>query len=142
MRALFIVSSSSRARLDDEEYYDPKERQLENIWHSEDNFVFLVIGRRLFRITSSPERSQGRYEYFIFFFRFFKRGGEGGGGTTKAPKKLTSPVSKDQFVNFFRMALPYITMHKSAIFVIHIPGNVMKDKKSNVFKSVMQISLS
>ena len=52
----------------------------------------------------------------------------------------TTPAlsNKDQFVNFFRTALPYITMHKSSVFVIHIPGNVMRDKKSNVFKSVMQ----
>ncbi|CAL6351571.1 unnamed protein product [Bathycoccus prasinos] len=55
--------------------------------------------------------------------------------TTPTP---AASLSKDQFVNFFRMALPYITMHKSSVFVIHIPGNVMRDKKSNVFKSVMQ----
>ena len=52
----------------------------------------------------------------------------------------TTPAlsNKDQFVNFFRTALPYITVHKSSVFVIHIPGNVMRDKKSNVFKSVLQ----
>ena len=61
-----------------------------------------------------------------------------GASKSRETTNLTTPVSKDQFVNFFRMALPYITMHKSSTFVIHIPGNVMKDKKSNVFKSVMQ----
>ena len=61
-----------------------------------------------------------------------------GASKSRETTNLTTPVSKDQFVNFFRMALPYITMHKSSTFVIHIPGNVMRDKKSNVFKSVMQ----
>ena len=50
-----------------------------------------------------------------------------GASKSRETTNLTTPVSKDQFVNFFRMALPYITMHKSSTFVIHIPGNVMRD---------------
>jgi amino-acid N-acetyltransferase len=52
--------------------------------------------------------------------------------------KSLQAKKKDSFVQFFREALPYITMHKQSLFVIHIPGNVMYDKNSQVFKSVMQ----
>ncbi len=120
---------------------NPKERQLENYLVQRGQF-------RLLGYRSSPlpnnviTRAQSEADTSTSSFSSASLSGKGeeGGGTTKSSKitKLTSPVSKDQFVNFFRMALPYITMHKSATFVIHIPGNIMRDKKSNVFKSVMQ----
>ena len=113
------------------------------IWHSEDT--------RLLGYRSSPlpnnviTRAQSEADTSTSSFSSASlREGEGGGGTTKSSKitKLTSPVSKDQFVNFFRMALPYITMHKSATFVIHIPGNVMKDKNRTCLNRSCKISLS